>query len=73
MKNNISISDIKKFALIHTASEFEKYCNDNKIEVSWLDVTLTNFNEEYYNVELPYYHLNVMYYDGELEEIIDID
>jgi len=73
MKNNISISDIKKFAQSHSASEFEKYCSDNKIDVSWLDVTLTNFDEEYYNVELPYYHLEVIYYNGELEEIIDID
>ena len=48
---------------------FEKYCEANNIDVTWLDVTLTNYNEEYYNVELPKYGLEVIYYNGELDEI----
>jgi len=72
MKNNISTSDIKKYATLHKASEFEKYCNDNKVDVTWFDVTLTNFDEGYYNVELPYYGLEIIYYDGVLEDIIEV-
>jgi hypothetical protein len=69
MKKTITTSDIKKFAASHSASEFERYCEINNIDVTWLDVTLTNYDEEYYNVELPQYSLEVIYYDGKLEEL----
>ena len=69
MKKTITTSDIKKFAQSHSASEFEKYCEINNINNVWLDVTLTNFDEEYYNVELPQYSLEVIYYNGKLEEL----
>jgi hypothetical protein len=71
MINNISISDIKTYAKAHTASEFEAFCLSNRIGVSWLDVTLTDFNDGYYNVQLPYYDIDVIYYDGVLEEIVE--
>ena len=67
----IHISDIKSFALSHSASEFEKYCVENKIVVDWLDVCLTNFDEDYYNVQLPKYGLDIQYYNGVLEGIIE--
>jgi len=64
-----TINEIKEFATTTDAVGFEKYCEANNIDVTWLDVTLTNYNEEYYNVELPKYGLEVIYYNGELEEI----
>jgi hypothetical protein len=51
---------------------FETWCNENKIDVIWLDVTLSNYNDGYYNVDLPKYKLNICYYDGELEEINEL-
>jgi hypothetical protein len=54
------------------AVEFEELCERNGIFVSWLDVTLTNYNEEYYNVEVSEYGLEFIYYNGKLEEIIEL-
>jgi hypothetical protein len=31
-----------------------------------------NYNEEYYNVEVPEYGLFVAYYNGKLEEIYEL-
>jgi hypothetical protein len=73
MKKVIKVAEIKKFAKEHNAAEFERYCNDNNIPVIWLDVCLTNLNEDYYNVDLPDHGLSVTYYDGELEEIMEVD
>jgi hypothetical protein len=68
MKKIKTINEIKEFAQANDAVAFEEYCTENGIFVEWLDVTLTNFNEEYYNVYLPNYAVGVMYYDGKLEE-----
>ncbi len=54
------------------AKAFDAFCEKNKIDTIWLDVTLTNYNQEYYNVDLPTLGLNVIYYDGELEEIVEL-
>ena len=48
--------------------EFEAYCDNNQIQIEWLDVTLTDFNDGYYNVYLPNYAKGVMFIDGKLEE-----
>ena len=65
----ISINEIKTFAANHTAVHFEEWCGNNKIFVDWLDVTLTNLNDGYYNVYLPNYATSVMFYNGKLQEI----
>ena len=65
----ITINEIKEFAKTHTAVEFDKWCDKNKVYVSWLDVTLTNLNDGYYNVYLPNYAIGVQFYDGKLKEI----
>ena len=51
---------------------FDKFCEDNNIEVSWLDVSLEDYNREYYNVELPAYGLEISYYNGVFEEVIEL-
>ena len=65
----ITINQIKEFATNHNAVEFDGWCDKNKVFVEWLDVTLTDFNDGYYNVYLPNYAIGVQFYDGVLEEI----
>ena len=64
-----TLNEIRTFAETNDAIAFDKYCDTNGISNEWLDVTITDFNDGYYNVVLPEYGLNVMYYDGVLEEI----
>ena len=54
------------------AVEFETLCEKNGIFVSWLDVSVENYNREYYNVEISEYGLEFIYYNGKLEEIIEL-
>ena len=68
MKN---LNEIRTFAETNDAVAFEKYCKTNHVCNEWLDVSMMNFNDEYYNVYLPDYKVNVLYYNGELEEFIE--
>ena len=54
------------------AAEFEALCERNGIHTSWLDVSIDDYNREYYNVEVGEYGLFVAYYNGKLEEIYDL-
>ena len=50
--------------------QFETYCETNKIQIEWLDVTLTDFNDGFYNVILPQYgNVEVFASDGSPIEI----
>ena len=50
--------------------QFETYCETNKIQIEWLDVTLTDFNDGFYNVILPQYgNAEVFASDGSPIEI----
>jgi len=50
--------------------QFEAYCETNGIQTEWLDVTLTDFNEGFYNVTLPDYNdRSVFASDGSEVEI----
>jgi hypothetical protein len=69
MRDMKTINEIKEFAQANDAVAFEKWCDENKIYISWLDVNLMDYNEDYYNVYLPNYAVNVLYYNGKLEEI----
>ena len=55
-----------------TAAEFEALCERNGIHTSWLDVSIDDYNREYYNVEVDGFGLFVAYYNGVLEEIYDL-
>jgi hypothetical protein len=49
--------------------EFEAYCDNNQIQIDWLDVTLTDFNDGFYNVSLPDYNdINVFASNGSAVE-----
>ena len=50
--------------------QFETYCETNKIQIEWLDVTLTDFNDGFYNVILTQYgNAEVFASDGSPIEI----
>jgi len=54
------------------AVQFHNFCDRNKIYDVWNEVTITNFNTDYYNVELPAYGLFVSYYNGVFEEASEL-
>ena len=66
--NMRTINEIRTFAENNDAVAFDKWCDDNGVVNEWLDVTLTDFNDGYYNVMLSVEGVNVMYYNGVLEE-----
>lgn len=71
--NPITITAIHNAALSNDAVGFDAWCDKNRVDVTWLDVTLTDFNDGYYNVELPTYGLEISFYNGVLEEFIEIE
>jgi hypothetical protein len=68
----ITLNEIRTFAENNNAAEFDRWCDINGIPNEWLDVTLTDFNDGYYNVDLFAHGVNVMYYNGVLEEITEL-
>ena len=54
------------------AVEFETLCELNGNHTSWLDVSLMDYNDGYYSVEVGEYNLFVAYYNGKLEEIYEL-
>ena len=69
MKTKISKKELLAIAPTINAAEFEALCEHNGIHTSWLDVSIEDYNREYYNVEVGEYGLFVAYYNGKLEEI----
>jgi len=68
----ITLNEIRTFAENNNAAEFDRLCDINGIPNEWLDVTLTDFNDGYYNVDLFVHGVNVMYIDGVLEETTEL-
>ncbi len=68
----ITLNEIRTFAENNNAAEFDRWCDLNGIPNEWLDVTLTDFNDGYYNVDLFVHGVNVLYIDGVLEEITEL-
>jgi len=71
--NAITIPFIYGAALSNDAAGFDAWCDKNKVDVSYVDVTLTDLNDGYYNVELPDYNLEICYYDGGLESFFETE
>jgi len=68
----ITLNEIRTFAENNNAAEFDRWCDINGIPNEWLDVTLTDFNDGFYNVDLFAHGVNVLYYNGVLEEITEL-
>jgi len=68
----ITKKELMAIAPTINAVEFEALCEKNRIHTSWLDVSVENYNREYYNVEVVEYGLEFIYYNGVLEEIIEL-
>ncbi len=47
-----------------TPVQFEKFAEENKIFVEWMEVCVTNFNEGMYEVYLPEYDSTIWSVDG---------
>ncbi len=45
------------------AKKFDKWLDTNNIDYEWLDVTLTDFNDGYYNI-LVNDDVNILFIDG---------
>ena len=55
-------------AKVSDAVEFEKFLTDNNINNTWLDVCLTNYNDDYFNITLDDYEdFNIIFVDGVYE------
>jgi hypothetical protein len=65
-------TELQTIAANTDAVGFDAFCETNGINNVWDEVTLTNFNDGYYNVQLPEYGLQVVYYDGVLDFIDDV-
>ena len=72
MKTKYTTEEIKAIAKAKDAVGFDKFCEDNNINNTWLDVSLDDYNREYYNVELPEYGLEISYYNGVFEECYEL-
>ena len=68
----ITQKELFEIASTLDAVGFESFCELNGIHTSWLDVSVEDYNREYYNVEVGEFGLFVAYYDGKLEEIYDL-
>ena len=68
----ITLNEIRTFAENNDAAEFDRWCEINGIPNEWLDVTVTDFNDGFYNVDLFVHGVNVIYYNGVLEEINEL-
>jgi hypothetical protein len=47
-----------------TPAQFEKFAEENKIFVEWMEVCVTNLNEGMYEVYLPEYEATIWSVDG---------
>ena len=51
------------------AVQFDKFLTENKINNTWLDVCITDYNQDYFNITLDDYdYHNVIFYNGVYEE-----
>jgi len=65
----VSIETLKNETTGMNPVQFEAYCEANGIFIEWLDVTLTDFNDGFYNVTLPdYEYAEVFASDGSVIE-----
>ena len=61
----VSIETLKNETTGMNPVQFEAYCEANGIFIEWLDVTLTDFNDGFYNIILPDYdNVEVFASDG---------
>ena len=69
---NITLEQLIKETEGMNPVQFEAHCEANNIQIEWLDVCLSNFNDDYYNVSLPGYNdANVFAFNGSPIEIND--
>ena len=61
----MTLKQILAKAEVSTAAQFEQFLTDNKINNTWLDVSVSDYNEGYYNITLDDYQNHaVLFIDG---------
>lgn len=66
----ISLEQLIKETAGMNPVQFEAHCEANGIQIEWLDVCITDYNEGFYNATLPDYNdVNVFASDGSAVEI----
>ena len=66
----ISLEQLIKETAGMNPVQFEAHCEANEIQIEWLDVCITDYNEGFYNATLPDYNdVNVFASDGSAVEI----
>jgi hypothetical protein len=66
----ISLEQLIKETAGMNPVQFEAYCEANGIQTEWLDVSVSDYNEGFYNVTLSDYNdANVFASDGSVVEI----
>jgi hypothetical protein len=64
----MTLDQIIARAKVSDAVQFNKFLKDNSISNTWLDVCITNYNEDYFNITLDDYEdFNIMFVDGVYE------
>ena len=64
----MTLDQIIAKAKVSDAVQFNKFLKDNSISNTWLDVCITNYNEDYFNITLDDYEdFNIMFVDGVYE------
>ena len=65
----MTLNQILTKARTSDAIEFEQFLTQNKINNTWLDVCITDYNQEYFNITLDDYDdYNIIFCDGIYEE-----
>ena len=64
----MKLDQILAKAEISDAVQFEQFLTDNNISNTWLDVCLTDYNQEYFNIVLDDYDHDVIFYNGVYEK-----
>ena len=70
LNQTLDLCDVEMATTELDAVGFEKYCENNGIHTSWSHVTINNYNDGYYKVQLPQFdNAEVIYYNGVFEMI----
>ena len=65
----MTLDQILAKARTSDAVEFDKFLTENKINNTWLDVCITDYNQDYFIITLDdYADQDITFYNGKFEE-----
>lgn len=64
----MTLDQIIAKAKVSDAVQFEKFLEENSISNTWLDVCITDYNEDYFNITLDDYDdFDIVFFNGVYE------